>query len=172
MTRRFLYLTVAAAAFAALLAGAASARFAPGVGGAGDSRARTPLRSREDRLDHGSRRRRPQRRPRPRTEAGDANEANGTATSDGTTITVTRTDGSTLTCTVPAGFDVTPFLTGNVKAECENGALREIRSGTGEAAEPGDDNSGPGNADDEQGDDNSGPGNADETTRATTTRTK
>jgi hypothetical protein len=77
------------------------------------------------------------------TASNDA-EKTGTATSDGTSITVTDADGGSITCAVPAGFDVTPFLTGQVKAECKdaNGVLTltEIKSSTtGAEAESGDD---------------------------------
>ena len=158
---KFLLMTFVAAAFAAVLAGAASSRVESGVDGAGSSqrgKASPVVASTE-------------------TEADDANEATGTATSDGTSITVTRTDGSTVTCAVPAGVDLTPFLTGKVKAECEdkNGVLtlRELESETGQKVEIEDDgtvetelddevNSGPGNAEDDEADDNSGPGNAED----------
>jgi len=151
MTKRFLFLTIAAAAIAALLGGAASARVEAGTGAAGPA------------LRHSE------------VEAEDAAEATGTATSDGPSITVTRPDGTSIACAVPTGLDVTPFLSGNVKVECDdvNGVLtlREIASETGARAEIGDDgtieseadedNSGPGNADD-RGEDESGPGNADD----------
>jgi hypothetical protein len=159
MTTRFLFLATVAAAFAALLAGAASARFEPGTSIPGS----TPHQSDTT----------------PSTvaevEADGAGEANGVAASDGASITVTRPDGTSITCAVPTGLDVTPFLTGNVKVECAdvNGmlTLREIKSDTGARAEVGDDdavetevdddNSGPGNAD-EQDEHKSGPGSADD----------
>ena len=144
---KFLLMTFVAAAFAAVLAGAASARVESGVDGAGSSqrgKASPVVASTE-------------------TEADDANEATGTATSDGTSITVTRTDGSTVTCAVPAGVDLTPFLTGKVKAECEdkNGVLtlRELESETGQKVEIEDDGTVETELDDE---DNSGPGNAED----------
>lgn len=61
------------------------------------------------------------------TSESDETEATGTATAsvDGTSVTITGIDGSSVTCAVPVGFDLTPFLTGQVEAECElvNGQL-------------------------------------------------
>jgi hypothetical protein len=49
-------------------------------------------------------------------------ELTGTATLslDGTSVTVTGADGSSITCAVPAGMDLTSFLTGTVEAQCES----------------------------------------------------
>jgi hypothetical protein len=139
MTTRFLFLTAVAAALAVALAGPVSARVEPGGGVGGTTK------------QHGT----PKSAPVAPTsssstsssstevEADDPNEATGTATTDGSAVTVTRADGTSITCSVPAGVDLTPFLTGNVKAECEsvNGVLtlRELESETGAQLEVRDD---------------------------------
>jgi len=91
-----------------------------------------------------------------------------------------------LTCAVPAGIDLTAFLTGPVKAECKlvggiltvselkaaNGAAVEVKdevvveigedAGELEADDDVDDNSAPAAEDNSGPSDNSGPGTADE----------
>jgi hypothetical protein len=79
-------------------------------------------------------------------------ELTGTATAsaDGSSVTIVGANGASLTCAVPAGMDLTPFLTGSVEATCESVGglltLTEIKSEeTGTEAEnttgeePGDD---------------------------------
>jgi hypothetical protein len=138
MTSRFLLLTVVAAGFAALLAGTASARFEPGDGGAGDSK-----RERHAAPTSVATASSPESASEPGVEVPDSAEATGTATTDGSSVTVTRTDGTTLTCAVPPGVDLTPFLTGQVQLECQNVngvlTLREIEAESGARDEVNDD---------------------------------
>jgi hypothetical protein len=66
---------------------------------------------------------------------------------------VTGSDGTSITCAVPAGLDVTPFLSGRVKAHCElvNGVLTvsELEGANGAKAEVKDDGTVEPNGEDE-----------------------
>lgn len=85
-------------------------------------------------------------------------EASGTASlsADGKSVTITGAGGATLTCAVPTGLDVKPFLTGKVEAKCQtvNGVLTltRISSEDGAVAKAGEDRTGIA-SDDESGDD-------------------
>lgn len=148
---RFLYLATMAAALAAIgFAGPAAARFeAGGAAGAAASPSTVTSQGSAD-------------TPEPaevENEPAEANEAVGTATTNGASVTVTSAGGTSLTCAVPAGVDVTPFLSDQVKVECDvvNGVLtlRELESATGAKVEIRGDGTVETNADD-QGDDNQG----------------
>lgn len=71
--------------------------------------------------------------------SNDANELSGTLSVSGSSATVTAADGTTLSCAIPTGTDLTAFVGQQVKMECENGAVREVENlATGEEIEPGD----------------------------------
>lgn len=94
-------------------------------------------------------------------------EGTGAATVGAGTVSVQATDGSTVTCAVPEGVDLSAFAGKTVKVECksEDGklVLDEIKDpATGAKLEVGDDedgdNSGPGKGEEDDSDDSSGPG--------------
>jgi uncharacterized membrane protein YgcG len=172
---RFLYLTTIAAALAAIpFAGPAAARFEAGGGGGAAASTTTAASTASGNAAEPA---------EVENEAAEVeqNEAVGTVTTDGVSVTVTRANGTSISCAVPVGVDLTPFVSGQAKAECDlvNGVLtlRELRSATARVEVGEDDqaenedvddnsgpsaNSGPGNAEDDQGDDNSGPGGGDQ----------
>lgn len=80
----------------------------------------------------------------PSDSGSDRVEATGTATAspDGSSVIVTRADGSSIACSVPVAFDPAPYLSGRVEVQCSsvNGrlTLSEIKNDdTGADARPG-----------------------------------
>jgi hypothetical protein len=95
-------------------------------------------------------------------------EHEGTITLGTDSVLVTDEHGGVTSCAVPAGVDLSAFAGQEVEIKCEqvNGVWTVVRvkSEDGETEiEVGDvDNSGPGNAEDDDSEDNSGPGSVDD----------
>jgi hypothetical protein len=71
----------------------------------------------------------------------DPTELTGTLSVTGSTATVTASDGVTLSCSIPAGVDLSAFVGQRVTMECDSGAVSEVKNlATGEEIQPGDDN--------------------------------
>ena len=72
--------------------------------------------------------------------SSDPNELSGTLSVSGSTATVTAEDGSTLSCTIPAGMDLTAWNGQQVEMECDGGVVTEVKNlATGEEIEADDD---------------------------------